>query len=155
MIRLGLASGLRWSELWRAQAKDVRDGVLTVHQTKSGKVRRVPLPAWFLPELKDRVGRLVAVPNAPTNFMKQVRRLSGVRRYKNHQLRHTYACRWLEAGGSLAALQLLLGHASITTTQRYGRLTDAHVRAEAERIEVADPRGSGNLQSEAGEDSKQ
>jgi integrase len=140
VIRLGLASGLRWSELWRAQAKDIRDGVLTVHQTKSGKVRRVPLPSWFLPELRGRVGRLVGVPNAPTNFMKQVRRLSGVKRYKNHQLRHTFACRWLEAGGSLAALQRLLGHASVTTTQRYGKLSDAAVQAEAERIETADPR---------------
>jgi integrase len=95
VIRFGLASGLRWSELWRAQAKakDIRDGVLTVHLTKSGKVRRVPLPSWFLPEVKGRVGRLVGVPNAPTNFMRQVRRLSGVKRYKNHQLRHTFACR--------------------------------------------------------------
>src|SRR5262245_6926412 len=55
VIRFGLASGLRWSELWRALAKDIRDGVLTVHQTKSGKVRRVPLPSWFLPEVKGRV----------------------------------------------------------------------------------------------------
>lgn len=149
VVRFGLASGLRWSELWRAQAKDIRDGLLTVHQTKSGKVRRIPLPSWFLPEVKGRVGRLAAVPNAPTNFMKQVRRLSGVKRYKNHQLRHTYACRWLEAGGSLAALQVLLGHASIVTTQRYGRLSDAAVRAEAERIETADPRSSGKVQAGA------
>ncbi len=91
VIRLGLASGLRWSEMWRAQAKDIRDGVLTVHQTKSGKVRRVPLPSWFLPELRERVGRLVAVPDAPTNFMRIVRRLSGVEKFHPHLLRHTYA----------------------------------------------------------------
>ena len=45
-----------------------------------------------------------------------------------------HACRWLEAGGSLVALQELLGHASITTTQRYARLTDAAVQLEAARV---------------------
>ena len=44
------------------------------------------------------------------------------------------ACRWLERGGSLAALQEILGHASIVTTQRYARLSEAHIRAEAERL---------------------
>ena len=50
-------------------------------------------------------------------------------------MRHTFACRWLEAGGSLAALQELLGHSSIVTTQRYGRLGEAHVVAEMARLE--------------------
>ena len=64
-----------------------------------------------------------------------MRKHSGVARFHAHQLRHTFACRWLEAGGSLAALQEILGHNSIVTTQRYGRLGEAHVQTEAARIQ--------------------
>lgn len=34
----------------------------------------------------------------------------------------------------MAALQELLGHAMIVTTQRYGRLAEAHVQAEATKV---------------------
>ena len=54
------------------------------------------------------------------------RKLSGVERFHVHMLRHTFACAWVDRGGSLAALQLLLGHSSITTTQRYGRPAAGH-----------------------------
>jgi site-specific recombinase XerD len=51
-------------------------------------------------------------------------------------MRHAFACQWLEKGGSLAALQQVLGHASITTTQRYAKLSDEAVMREAARLEV-------------------
>jgi len=136
VVRLALGTGLRWSELTRAQRSHVEQGMLVVSQTKSSKIRRIPLPAELLEDIRGRVGRLAAYSwKSPGSFACAVRRASGVQRFHVHQLRHTFACRWLERGGSLAALQQILGHASIVTTQRYARLTDELVRREAERIE--------------------
>jgi integrase len=134
MCRFLVQTGLRWGEGARAQISDIENEALVVHQTKSGKVRRVPLPPGLRDELRGRVGRIIGL-KSEGNFARMVQTLSGVDRFHPHQLRHTFACRWLEAGGSLAALQEILGHSTIVTTQRYGRLGEAHVRAEAERIQ--------------------
>lgn len=134
ICRFLFGTGIRWGEAVRAQASDVQSGVLVVHQTKSGKMRRVPLPLELQDELRGRVGRLVSIRHADT-VNRAVRRQTGLDGFHVHQLRHSFACRWLEAGGSLAALQEILGHASIVTTQRYGRLSEAHVQAEAARLQ--------------------
>jgi integrase len=134
IARLLVSTGLRWGEAVRAQAADVQNGWLVVHQTKSGKVRRVPIPDPLASELRLKVGRLLPLRHAD-GFAVQVRKRTGIPGFHAHQLRHSFACRWLEAGGSLAALQEILGHASIVTTQRYGRLGEAHVQAEARRIQ--------------------
>jgi len=130
VILLALATGLRWGELTRVRAADWQNGMLTVHQTKSGKVRRVPLDRELV---QGRVG-LLSPFRSGSSFQRTVRKKSGVARFHAHQLRHTMACRWLEAGGSLAALQEMLGHSTILVTQRYARLNEAHVRAEAVRV---------------------
>jgi integrase len=134
-IRLALGTGLRWGELLRAQASHLEQGMLVVSQTKSGRVRRVPLPPDLHREIRRRVGRLVPFEHTRYGaFVRAVRRRSEVERFRLHLLRHTFACRWLEQGGNLAALHLILGHASIVTTQRYARLTDEVIREEAARI---------------------
>src|SRR5437899_3337594 len=43
VVRLALGTGARWGELVRMQSTDVQSGVVVIHQTKSGKLRRVPL----------------------------------------------------------------------------------------------------------------
>jgi len=136
VCRFALGTGLRWGELCRAQAADVERGFLVVHhQTKSRRVRRVPLSPQLLAEMRGRVGRLV--PFSVTthgSFARSVRRFADMPEFHPHQMRHTFACQWLERGGNLAALQQILGHASIVTTQRYARLSDEAVQREAERI---------------------
>ncbi|MFH1765367.1 MAG: site-specific integrase [Gemmatimonadota bacterium] len=136
VARFAVGTGLRWGELCRAQKLHIEDGMLVVSRTKTGRVRRVPLSQELLAELHPRVGKLVPFSvTASGAFNRYVRRESGVDRFHVHQMRHTFACRWLEKGGSLAALQQILGHSTIVTTQRYARLTDEHVRREAERLE--------------------
>jgi integrase len=158
VVRFALATGLRWGELVRAKASDVHGQALFVERTKSGKVRRVPLTPAILTELRQHKDRLVPFTH-PGMFARRVRKHSGVKRFHVHLTRHTFATRWVEAGGNLGVLQLVLGHSSIVVTQRYAMLSDEAVMAEAERISeksgtVAGTVALSALPSEVATDSK-
>jgi integrase len=153
VCRFALGTGLRWGELCRSQAADVKRlrvpgavgdrWFLEVSQTKSKRVRRVPLSAGLIEEVRLRVGRLVPyATGSPGSFALRVRRQTGIERFHVHQMRHTFACQWSERGGNLAALQQVLGHASIEMTQRYSRLSDEVVMREAARIDQTGTGGS-------------
>jgi len=66
-------------------------------------------------------------------------------RYDIHNLRHTCAAWLVSAGVALAEVRDLLGHASITMTERYAHLSPENVRAavaildDASRSGHADP----------------
>lgn len=133
VLRLLLGTGVRWGELARAQAQDIQNGKLVIDRSKSGRVRRVPLPPDVLAECHGRVGRLSPFRDSCT-FNKRVRELSGIVRFHSHLCRHTFATEWRDSGGSLAALQAVLGHGSIAVTERYGTISEDMVEREAQRL---------------------
>ncbi len=135
VVRLLLGTGLRWGEACRADAAHVVRGALVVSQTKSGRVRRVPLASALLAEIERRTGRLVPFAiGSPGSFSRVVRRRSGIADFHPHRCRHTFAMRWLAAGGSLPVLQDLLGHRQLSTTMRYARVSEDLVLREAARV---------------------
>ncbi|MCK4414385.1 MAG: site-specific integrase [Candidatus Eisenbacteria sp.] len=133
VCRLGLATGLRWGDLISIRADQIANGVLVHQLEKTGAVVRIPLEDGILAELKGRVGKLVQHSSAGS-FRNAVRRKAKVAGFHPHRMRHTFACRYLEDGGSLEALQRLLGHRSIRTTERYAALSDVAVRRDAARV---------------------
>ena len=142
VVRLALLTGLRWGEIrtlhwrhviWRPKPH------LVLEITKSKKVRRVPLLPEAAKLLQDEFWQTRSVTVSPYRMKNPCSIYAGGKRkcgvsWHFHQLRHTFACRWLELGGSKEALQKILGHSTIRLTERYGALSDEAVFSEAETV---------------------
>ena len=105
--------------------------------TKSRKVREVPLSpeAGEILELLPRESALFfELPETASWIRRHIIENSWVKDSHVHRLRHTFALRWLESGGSKEILQEILGHSTIKLTERYGRLRPHAVAAEMARI---------------------
>ena len=142
MLELMYAAGLRVSELVNlpSTAVNLRQGVLRV-MGKGSKERLVPLGEeaqhWlerYLAQSRPQLaGKRALAPlflsangEAPTRqqFWQLVKRyavLAGIdpARISPHGLRHSFATHLLNRGADLRALQMLLGHSSLSTTQIY------------------------------------
>jgi len=84
------------------------------------------LDRWLLPS-DSKSGHLTTVKKAWDETIAA----AGVRRFRLHDLRHSYASAAINDGVSLYVAGKLLGHKQATTTQRY-----AHLEASAEREAV-------------------
>ncbi len=158
MLELMYAAGLRVSELvgLPANAVNLRQGVVRV-LGKGGKERLVPLGeesqhwlerylAQARPQLAggrpvpaDAQGQvplfLAAQRQAPTRqafwqWLKRYAAVAGIdpRKVTPHGVRHSFATHLLNRGADLRALQLLLGHASLSTTQIYTLVAREHLQ---------------------------
>jgi len=157
MMELLYSSGLRLAELVAADVGhlDRREGIIQV-TGKGSKQRVVPvgrvaaesLDAW----LKVRAALVAAEESAlfvtrrggrlSTRAVQERLRLWGLRqgiagRLHPHKLRHSFASHVLESSGDLRAVQELLGHADIGTTQIYTHLDFQHL---ARVYDLAHPR---------------
>jgi integrase/recombinase XerD len=152
MIELAYASGLRVSELVTLVMADINLHHGFVRVTgKGNKTRVVPLhntarekiEAYIAADrpllMRDPAERAVFLtergrPMTRQGFWKLLRnyaKRAGIRLptgdISPHKLRHSFATSLLENGADLRAVQAMLGHADISTTQIYTHVSRAHV----------------------------
>lgn len=157
LLELLYGSGLRATELVSLQRRAIRPGQpFLILSGKGGKERLVPVSTRAL----DAVQRWsAAMPSdSPWLFPSRTKHLSRVRlfqiiralaadagiapeRVSPHVLRHAFATHLLAGGADLRALQTLLGHADIATTQIYTHVDSERLVALVnERHPLARPR---------------
>ncbi len=147
IIELLYSSGLRLAELVNLDLTDLdlREAVITV-TGKGNKTRQLPvgkqaisaLKAWFKRRnelkivdyqamfLSQRGKRLSA--RGIQDRLKQISIKQGMQgKIHPHMLRHSFASHLLESSGDLRAVQQLLGHENISTTQVYTHLDFQHL----------------------------
>ena len=155
MIEVLYATGLRVSELISLRPQDLRvdAGYLTC-TGKGGKQRIVPVgeaaKEWLARYIKDARPAL-AVKGAKTLFVNARGgrlsrsgfwrlltghgRTAGIRgALSPHVLRHSFATHLLERGADLRAIQMMLGHADLSTTQIYTHVLEARLRTVYDRF---------------------
>jgi len=150
VLELLYGSGLRVSECCGLSPDDLDlPRLLVTVLGKGSKVRRVPVGEPAVAAVREYLarGRPVLVrPESPTDRLFLNRRgrpltprdarrvldahpLPDGRTLHPHALRHAYATHLLEGGADLRAVQELLGHADLATTQIYTHLTRDRLRA--------------------------
>ncbi len=153
IIETLFSCGLRVSELCNLQLTDLYldEGFIRV-TGKGSKQRLVPISQKAIKELRlyfiDR--REVSVKEGFENYVfvskarkknlsrimifhmvKELVELAGIRKQVSpHTFRHSFATSLLEGGANLRAIQAMLGHESITTTEIYMHIDTSHLREE-------------------------
>jgi site-specific recombinase XerD len=156
MFELTYSTGLRAEELVNLDLASVDpEGEEVRVEGKGGKARVVPAgePAWralaaYLERSRpalaagsdgaraepalflSRSGRRLSTSDVRRRLRQAVRRAALAGGVSPHSLRHSFATHLLEGGADLRAIQELLGHSSLSTTQTY-------TRVESRRLKLA------------------
>ncbi len=157
LIEVLYATGLRVSELVSLRPADVNlDASYLTCTGKGGKQRVVPMgdeaAAWVRRYLRDARPALLGKRNSPRLFVNARGGGPGLTRVgfwkilkaygrsariaatlSPHVLRHSFATHLLERGADLRAIQMMLGHADLSTTQIYTHVLQQRMRAVYDR----------------------
>ena len=158
LIELLYATGLRVSELISLRPADVNlDASYLTCTGKGEKQRIVPMgdeaAGWVRRYVRDGRPALLGKRRSPRLFVNAHRRGPGLTRMgfwkilkaygrsagvtaalSPHMIRHSFATHLLERGADLRAIQMMLGHADLSTTQIYTHVLQQRMRAVYDRF---------------------
>jgi integrase/recombinase XerD len=157
LLELLYATGLRVSELVGLRLSDLNlDAGYLVCSGKGGKDRIVPIGRaaveWVRRYVVEARPRLAGARRSPRLFLnarggpgltrvgfwkilKAYGRAAGITRpLTPHVIRHAFATHLLERGADLRAIQMMLGHADLSTTQIYTHVMEARLKALYEQF---------------------
>ena len=130
-MRKGEILNLKWENI------DLRNGFILLEITKNGDRRELPVNNTLRACLQSLQRRL-DVPyvfydkatGKPYKFIRRsfntACRRAGIRDFRFHDLRHTFASHLVMAGVDITTVKELLGHKSLTMTLRYAHLAPSH-----------------------------
>lgn len=161
ILELLYSSGLRVGELVSLRLEDVSLEEGTVRVTGKGrKVRVVPvgghairalkryldvrpdvrgggfkssLDEPFFLNLRGKAGKKSGSGISARSVARMLEGMLDRRHLSPHGIRHSFATHLLESGADLRAIQEMLGHASLSTTQRYARVDVGHLAGAYEK----------------------
>lgn len=129
-MRRGEILGLKWEQV------DLKNGFILLDITKNGERREIPINQTLKHTLKgvvrrvdspyvfvDREGR--EYREVKRSFTSALRKV-GIKDFRFHDLRHTFASHLVMAGVDITTVRELLGHKSLTMTLRYAHLAPSH-----------------------------
>ena len=164
MLELLYATGLRVSELVSLELNDLDlEARVLRARGKGNKERLVPVGVPAAEAVRAYLGvrerllrgkrsrDLFVTPRGRrltrqgfAKFLLRYARGAGIRRSVSpHKLRHSFATHLLEGGADLRAVQAMLGHADVSTTQIYTHLERSHLKRLHERYHPRGARGGG------------
>lgn len=154
IVLLLYGAGLRVSELCNLKKRDVdfERALIVVRGGKGAKDRVVPLPNFLLIEIqsyledreddseyllveerREKKGRIS--PKTVWYLLRKYGERAGIK-VTPHMLRHSFATHMLENGVDIRAIQELLGHSNLSTTQIYTKVTVEHLRKAQEKARL-------------------
>ena len=150
MLELLYATGLRVSELVGLRVNDIDlEARVLIARGKGNKERLVPVGApaaaavkSYLASARERLlhnrrskdlfvtlrGHRLTRQGFAKLLDRHARKAGIRRRISPHKLRHSFATHLLEGGADLRAVQAMLGHADVSTTQIYTHVDRSHVK---------------------------